>query len=73
MKTHIKLSTFVYKEGAVFTDWCGQQSFREFPQRMKPGSFSLDRVMESVTAPHTGSKLGRTAPIQFSLGARYDA
>jgi arylsulfatase len=25
------------------------QSFREFPPRMKPGSFSLDRVMESVT------------------------
>ena len=31
------------------------QSFREFPPRMKPGSFSLDRVMESVTAPHKGS------------------
>jgi arylsulfatase len=25
------------------------QSFREFPPRMKPGSFSLDRVMEKVT------------------------
>jgi arylsulfatase len=31
------------------------QSFREFPPRMKPGSFSLDRVMESVTAPQKGS------------------
>jgi len=31
------------------------QSFREFPPRMKPGSFSLDRVMESVTSPHKGS------------------
>jgi arylsulfatase len=31
------------------------QSFREFPPRMKPGSFSLDRVMESVTAPHGGN------------------
>jgi arylsulfatase A-like enzyme len=31
------------------------QSFRDFPPRMKPGSFSLDRVMESVTAPHRGS------------------
>jgi arylsulfatase A-like enzyme len=30
------------------------QSFREFPPRMKPGSFSLDRVMEAVTAPHGG-------------------
>jgi arylsulfatase len=29
------------------------QSFREFPPRMKPGSFSLDRVMDAVT---TGSK-----------------
>ncbi len=25
------------------------QSFREFPPRMKPGSFSLDRVMEAVS------------------------
>ena len=25
-------------------------SFREFPPRMKPGSFSLDRVMESMTS-----------------------
>jgi arylsulfatase A-like enzyme len=31
------------------------QSFREFPPRMKPGSFSLDRVMEAVTSPHRGS------------------
>jgi arylsulfatase len=26
------------------------QSFKEFPPRMKPGSFSLDRVMEAVTS-----------------------
>jgi hypothetical protein len=26
-------------------------SFREFPPRMKPGSFSLDRVMGEVQAP----------------------
>lgn len=25
------------------------QSFREFPPRQKPGSFSLDRVMEAVS------------------------
>jgi arylsulfatase A-like enzyme len=31
------------------------QSFREFPPRQKPGSFSLDRVMEAVTAPHPGN------------------
>jgi arylsulfatase A-like enzyme len=31
------------------------QSFREFPPRMKPGSFSLDRVMEAVTAAGRGS------------------
>jgi len=30
------------------------QSFKEFPPRMKPGSFSLDRVMEAVTAPAKG-------------------
>jgi arylsulfatase len=28
------------------------QSFREFPPRQKPGSFNLDRVMESVSAVH---------------------
>ena len=27
------------------------QSFKEFPPRQKPGSFNLDRVMESVTKP----------------------
>jgi arylsulfatase len=27
------------------------QSFREFPPRQKPGSFNLDRVMESLTKP----------------------
>jgi arylsulfatase len=37
---------------AYVAEWL--QSFREFPPRMKPGSFSLDRVMESVTAPHGG-------------------
>src|SRR5690606_16706826 len=26
------------------------QSFREFPPRQKPGSFNLDRVMETVTS-----------------------
>ena len=26
------------------------QSFREFPPRQKPGSFNLDRVMESITS-----------------------
>ena len=31
------------------------QSFREFPPRMKPGSFSLDRVMEAVTEAGKGS------------------
>jgi arylsulfatase A-like enzyme len=30
------------------------QSFREFPPRQKPGSFNLERVMESVTAPQGG-------------------
>ena len=39
--------------GAFVGQWL--HSFREFPPRMKPGSFSLDRVMETVTAPHGGS------------------
>jgi arylsulfatase A-like enzyme len=39
--------------GAYVGQWL--QSFREFPPRMKPGSFSLDRVMEKVTAPHGGN------------------
>jgi len=32
--------------GAYVAQWL--QSFREFPPRQKPGSFNLDRVMESV-------------------------
>jgi arylsulfatase len=38
---------------AYVAQW--MQSFREFPPRMKPGSFSLDRVMEAVTASGKGS------------------
>jgi len=30
-------------------------SFREFPPRMKPGSFSLDRVMDEMTSSHKGN------------------
>jgi arylsulfatase len=33
--------------GAYVGQWL--QSFRDFPPRQKPGSFSLDRVMEAVT------------------------
>ena len=33
--------------GCYVAQWL--QSFREFPPRKKPGSFNLDRVMESVT------------------------
>ncbi len=33
--------------GAFVGEWL--QSFREFPPRQKPGSFSLDRVMEAIT------------------------
>ena len=35
--------------GAYVGKWL--QSFREFPPRQKPGSFTLDRVMEAVTKP----------------------
>jgi arylsulfatase len=38
--------------GAYVGQWL--QSFREFPPRMKPGSFSLDRVMEAVTTSGKG-------------------
>jgi len=40
--------------GAFVGQWL--QSFREFPPRQKPGSFSLDRVMEAVTAQQGGGK-----------------
>ena len=33
--------------GAYIGQWL--QSFRDFPPRQKPGSFNLDRVMESIT------------------------
>jgi arylsulfatase len=35
--------------GAYVAKWL--QSFRDFPPRQKPGSFNLDRVMESIMAP----------------------
>jgi hypothetical protein len=39
---------FVIAPAAAYVgEWL--QSFREFPPRQKPGSFSLDRVMEAVT------------------------
>jgi arylsulfatase len=40
---------FVFASGAGYVgQWL--QSFREFPPRMKPGSFNLDRVMEAATS-----------------------
>ena len=39
----------VVPAAALAAEWL--MTFREFPPRMKPGSFSLDRVMEQVTAP----------------------
>ena len=38
----------VVPAAALAAEWL--MSFREFPPRMKPGSFNLDRVMEQVTA-----------------------
>ena len=38
--------------GAYVGQWL--QSFREFPPRQKPGSFNLDRVMESLSTPQGG-------------------
>ncbi|MFC7338625.1 arylsulfatase [Haloferula chungangensis] len=39
--------------GGYIGNW--MQSFKEFPPRMKPGSFSLDRVMESITSGAKGA------------------
>jgi arylsulfatase len=39
--------------GGYVAQWL--QSFREFPPRQKPGSFNLDKVMESVTNSHKSS------------------
>ena len=39
---------FVIAPAAAYVgNWL--QSFREFPPRQKPGSFNLERVMETVT------------------------
>jgi arylsulfatase len=38
--------------GAYVAQWL--QSLREFPPRQKPGSFNLDRVMESLSAGQGG-------------------
>jgi hypothetical protein len=35
---------------AYVANWL--QSFRDFPPRQKPGSFNLDRVMETLTTPN---------------------
>ena len=40
--------------GAIVANWL--QSFKEFPPRMKPGSFNLDRVMDSVQAGNQGNQ-----------------
>jgi hypothetical protein len=39
----------VVPAAALAAQWL--QTFREFPPRMKPGSFNLDRVMEEVQKP----------------------
>jgi len=45
---------FTFAPAAAYVgQW--MQSFREFPPRMKPGSFNLDRVMEKVTESNKGS------------------
>ena len=45
---------FLFWHLRAATSRSGCTSFREFPPRQKPGSFSLDRVMESVTQPPQG-------------------
>jgi arylsulfatase len=45
---------FVFAPASAYVgQWL--QSFKEFPPRQKPGSFNLDKVMESVTTPQGGS------------------
>jgi len=45
---------FLFAPGAVYVaEWL--HSFREFPPRQKPGSFNLDRVMESIVGAQRGS------------------
>ena len=39
----------VVPAAAIAAEWL--QSFLEFPPRMKPASFNLDRVMEQVQTP----------------------
>ena len=39
----------VVPAAAIAAEWLA--TFREFPPRMKPGSFSLERVMEQVQRP----------------------
>lgn len=38
----------VVPAAALAAEWLA--SFREFPPRMKPGSFNLDKVMDQMTA-----------------------
>jgi hypothetical protein len=37
---------------AFMAQWL--QSFREFPPRQKPASFSLDQVMQQISRPQNG-------------------
>jgi arylsulfatase len=39
---------------AIVAKWL--ESFKEFPLRQKPASFSLDDVMEKLSAPQSGGK-----------------
>lgn len=46
---------FVFAPAAAYVGkWL--QSFKEFPPRQKPGTFSLDRVMEAMTAGSQGNQ-----------------
>jgi hypothetical protein len=48
------------------------QSFKEFPSRQKPGSFKLERVMESVSKAHSGANQARASfpRVEFDGGRR---
>ncbi len=51
-KWFIEHMYMITPSAALCAQWI--QSFKEFPPRMKPGSFSLDRVMEAATNGASG-------------------
>ena len=47
-------SYLIVPSQAIVAKWI--ESFKEYPIRQKPASFSLDEVMQKLSAPQTGSR-----------------